>query len=122
MISCYGVQLSECDVRCVTNSSINLNPFCNARVREFQAPERPPLKHFMEEQFGDRAQVLRSALRCGLACRLLHLGQIDLIDMSKEPGCLFKYILNCQDIGTSSNAPKVQSAPWCDIGAAMVAA
>ena len=63
-----------------------------------------------------------ATLRCGLACRLFHLVQIDLIDMSKEPGCLFKYSLNYQDIGASSNAPEVQSAPWCDIGAAMVAA
>ena len=63
-----------------------------------------------------------ATLRCGLACRLFHLVQIDLIDMSKEPGCLFKYSLNYQDIGASPNAPEVQSAPWCDIGAAMVAA
>ena len=54
--------------------------------------------------------------------RLVHLVQIDLIDMSKEAGGLFKYILNYQDIGSSSNAPEVQSAPWCDMGAAKVAA
>ena len=76
--------------------------------------------HIIEEQFGDRAQVLRSALRCGLACRLLHLGQIDLIDMSKEPDDLFKYILNYQDIGASASAHEVWSAPLCDMVVAMV--
>jgi hypothetical protein len=50
------------------------------------------------------------------------LVQIDLIDVSKEAGGLFKYILNYQDIGSSSNAPEVQSAPWCDMGAVKVAA
>ena len=54
--------------------------------------------------------------------RLVHLVQIDLIDMSKEAGGLFKYSLNYQDIGSSSNAPEVQSAPWCDMGAVKVAA
>ena len=58
--------------------------------------------------------------------RLVHLVQIDLIDVclgvSKEAGGLFKYILNYQDIGSSSNAPEVQSAPWCDMGAVKVAA
>ena len=54
--------------------------------------------------------------------RLVHLVQIDLIDVSMEAGGLFKYILNYQDIGSSSNAPEVQSAPWCDMGAVKVAA
>jgi hypothetical protein len=51
------------------------------------------------------------------ACSLL---QIDLIDMSKEPDGLFKYILNYQDIGASVSAHEVWSAPLCDMVVAMV--
>jgi len=51
------------------------------------------------------------------ACSLL---QIDLIDMSKEPDGLFKYILNYQDIGASASAHGVWSTPLCDMLVAMV--
>jgi hypothetical protein len=91
-ISCHGVQLSECDRKSCDKFVDKPNPFCNARVRKLKAPWRPAPKHIIEEQFRDRAQVLRSALRCGLAGRLVHLVQIDLIDMSKEAGGLIKYI------------------------------
>ena len=111
----------------VCEKFVELCPFCNERVKKWQSPARAPPVHIIEEQFGSRGQVPRVYTRCGAvaqcvvtgvsACSLL---QIDLIDMSKEPDGLFKYILNYQDIGASASAHEVWSAPLCDMVVAMV--
>jgi len=87
--------------RVVCDKFVDLCPFCNERVKKWQSPARAPPVHIIEEQFGSR-------------------GQVDLIDMSKEPDGLFKYILNYQDIGASASAHAVWSAPLFDMLVAMV--
>lgn len=109
----------------VCDKFVDLCPFCNERVKKWQSPARAPPVHIMVEQFGSRGQVPRVYTRCGAtvwsqACRLVHFVYVDLIDMSKEPDGLFKYILNYQDIGASASAHAVWSAPLCDMLVAMV--